>query len=58
MPSLVDKVLPAGFLRSREQAVLSLDDLFMRPWDLSDGDALVRAYGDPGVQRLASAVPH
>jgi hypothetical protein len=58
MPSLAEKVLPAGFLRSRAQPVLSLDDLFMRPWDLSDSDALVRAYSDPGVQRLASAVPH
>jgi RimJ/RimL family protein N-acetyltransferase len=51
MPSLVDKVLPAGFLRSRQQPVLSLEDLVMRPWDLSDGDAVVRAYSDPDVQR-------
>ena len=51
MPELVGPVLAAGSLGSAEQPSLTVDELVLRPWALTDAPALVRAYRDPGIQR-------
>lgn len=51
MPSFVTPAIPAGRLSSLTQPKLQVDELLLRPWLSTDVDAVVDAYGDPGIQR-------
>ncbi len=51
VPDLVAPVVPAGRLRDQRQPELFVDELTLRPWQLADAPAVVRAYQDPAVQR-------
>jgi len=51
MPELVAAVVPAGHLRGRDQPTLSVEELTLRPWRLSDAAAVAEAYRDPEIQR-------
>ncbi|WP_129670245.1 GNAT family N-acetyltransferase [Phytoactinopolyspora endophytica] len=51
MPVLVSPVVPDGRLSARPQPTLRVDELVMRPWLLSDVDAVVAAYDDAEIQR-------
>lgn len=51
MPDLVPAVVPAGRMRNQPQPTLQAGELTLRPWDLSDADAVVEAYRDPGIQQ-------
>lgn len=50
MPDLVSDAVPAGHLRSQEQPTLRVDELTLRPWQLSDVPAVVAAHQDPDIQ--------
>jgi ribosomal-protein-alanine N-acetyltransferase len=59
MPVLVQPVVPAGRLRNQAQPTLRADYLTLRPWRLSDADAVLAAYRDPGIQRWhAQSIAH
>lgn len=49
--SLVEPVLPPGSLAGARQPTLFAGDLTLRPWVDADAPDLVRAYGDPDIQR-------
>lgn len=51
MPELVAPVVPAGRLRDQAQPRLTVDELVLRPWELSDVESVVEAYSDPAIQR-------
>src|ERR1700712_441296 len=51
MPELVSPVVPAGRLRAQPQPTLLVDELVLRPWQLSDAPAVAAAYRDPSIQR-------
>jgi RimJ/RimL family protein N-acetyltransferase len=51
MPELVAPVVPAGRLRDQAQPRLTVDELVVRPWKLTDVERLVEAYRDPAIQR-------
>jgi len=51
MPYLVDPVVPPGRMSSREQPVLRVADLLLRPFATRDVDALIGAYADSAIQR-------
>jgi ribosomal-protein-alanine N-acetyltransferase len=51
MPELVGAVVPAGRLGRQPQPTLTVDELTIRPWRLSDAAAVVEAYRDPEIQR-------
>lgn len=51
MPELVGPVVPAGHLRRLPQPTLTVEELTVRPWRLSDAAAVVEAYRDPEIQR-------
>ncbi|HEY3001638.1 MAG TPA: GNAT family N-acetyltransferase, partial [Kribbellaceae bacterium] len=51
MPVLVPPVVPPGRMSGRLQPVLSVDELTLRPWGLSDVPCLVEAYRDEDIVR-------
>jgi [ribosomal protein S5]-alanine N-acetyltransferase len=51
MPVLVPPFLPAGSLSGHVQPSLSVDELTLRPWTVSDLEPLCAAYSDPDIQR-------
>jgi ribosomal-protein-alanine N-acetyltransferase len=51
MPELAGPVVPAGRLAGTPQPRITVDDLLLRPWAVSDAPALVEIYGDPDIQR-------
>jgi RimJ/RimL family protein N-acetyltransferase len=52
MPSLTPPVIPAGRLAGSGQPVLSAaGGLVLRPWSVSDAEALMAAYADPDIER-------
>jgi [ribosomal protein S5]-alanine N-acetyltransferase len=50
MPDLVPAAVPAGRLADQAQPILRAGDLALRPWRVSDADAVVAAYRDPDIQ--------
>lgn len=50
MPDLVPAAIPAGRLCSLPQPTLQAGQLTLRPWRLSDAEAVVEAYRDPDIQ--------
>jgi RimJ/RimL family protein N-acetyltransferase len=50
MPDLVPAVIPAGRLCSLPQPTLQAGQLTLRPWRLSDAEAVVEAYRDPDIR--------
>jgi len=51
MPVLVPTVLAHGALSTREQPVLTIDELTARPWQDGDAPAVSMAYDDPAIQQ-------
>lgn len=52
MPLLVAPAIPAGTLAAARQPTLPLgDDAVLRPWLLTDAEAVTAAYQDPAIQR-------
>ena len=51
MPSLVTAVVEPGGMRDREQPVLRVDELTLRPWRPDDVDGLIDAYRAPDIQQ-------
>ncbi|MFL6164392.1 MAG: GNAT family N-acetyltransferase [Jatrophihabitantaceae bacterium] len=51
MPELVPAAVPAGRLRALAQPTLRIEGLTLRPWWLSDAEAVVEAYRDPDIQQ-------
>jgi [ribosomal protein S5]-alanine N-acetyltransferase len=51
MPDLAPRAVPAGRLANQPQPTLRADELIVRPWRLSDVEAVVQAYRDPEIQR-------
>ncbi len=51
MPALVRAVAAPGHIKGQEQPTLSLDELTLRPWRVSDAAAVADAYADPDIQR-------
>ncbi len=49
MPDLVGAALTAGSLARREQPVLTVAELTLRPWLNADAPAVVGAYDDPDI---------
>ena len=50
MPDLVPAAIPAGRLCSLPQPTLQAGQLTLRPWRLSDAEAVVEAYRDPDIR--------
>ena len=50
MGVLVDPAIAPGSLARMRQPVLNLGDCVLRPWQATDADAVVEAYGDPAIQ--------
>ncbi|MCX4550421.1 GNAT family N-acetyltransferase [Streptomyces sp. NBC_01387] len=52
MPSLVAPAIPTGSLAATSQPVLPVArDVLLRPWQLTDAEAVREAYQDPEIQR-------
>ena len=51
MPELVRPVVAAGQLRGQPQPCLAVDEFDLRPWQVSDVEAVVEAYNDAAIRR-------
>jgi ribosomal-protein-alanine N-acetyltransferase len=51
MPLCTGPVVPAGRLSGLAQPDVTVDELVLRPWRVSDVPAVVEAYRDPAIQR-------
>ncbi len=51
MPTLVGPAVPLDVWRGDGQPTLVTGDLRVRPWGAGDAETIVRAYGDPAIQR-------
>src|SRR3954471_23294800 len=51
MPSLVAPFISPGALRRHEQPTFMIDELVVRPWELSDVPGVMSAYRDPAIQK-------
>lgn len=46
-----EPVIPLGDFARRKQPILEVDDLVLRPWDLTDVPVVVQAYQDPAIMQ-------